>query len=127
MSRVEQWEKTLAFWYRRVLPHFTGPEHVELDHVGIVRTASKWTRIGDVLIPDASNGDNRWGFCGVTSKGRRLACYYQTIRRKGGYQKAGGRVEVFEVPGEVGKDPLGPGVRAFVLDILRAGDLPAGR
>lgn len=130
LTRDEQWTRTVhlflghavRYWRRR-------RSDVRLndisDHIGVVAQASAFTRVGDIFFPTSPNGDDRWAFTGVSSKGRCLVRYYQTIRPR----KKGGRVQLFKLPDEVASlSPLDPAVRDFVmklLDSLRAGDVAA--
>ena len=119
----EQWDQTARLFVRTSnLYHPQGPYPYFLDYgVGIVRRACRWTRAGDVLIVEIPNGDDRWGFTGVTSKGRRLCGYYQTTDRK-----PGGRIKVVELPGELAHmPPTAPAVRQYIVDSLRAVNLAA--
>lgn len=89
---------------------------------------------GDVLVANYHANDVRQPVWGVSSRGYRLRCYWVDLFRRDDpadasagraptYHANRSRMRWMELPGElVGKHPIDPDVRSYVIETLRAGN-----
>jgi hypothetical protein len=97
------------------------------------RVSTRFFLGGDVFVATYHANDIRQPVWGVSSRGYHLRYYWSalfrsreratTARYNVAYETNRSRLRWVELPGElVGKHPIDPDVRSFVIETLRAGD-----
>ena len=146
LTPEEQWDLTAALAgklfepgeYALVnqLPGYPIYRERPLPGILLLCRAQRTTRFfltGDLFVATYHANDSRQPVWGVSSRGYHLRYYWTDLfrrwQRNAGtnpsltYESNRSRLQWVELPGElVGKHPIDPDVRSFVIETLRAGD-----
>jgi hypothetical protein len=146
LSPARQWDLTAALVAKEFEPDSYGlvnqqpgyPIYRERPLPGAIllcqaRTTTRLYLRGDLFVANYHANDIRQPMWGISSRGYHLCYYWVDLFRRGSNAPATGRsfqyhtnhssMEWMELPGElVGKHPIDPDVRSFVIETLRAGD-----
>jgi hypothetical protein len=145
LSPDRQWDLTAALVAREFEPDYYGlvnqrpsyPIYHERPLPGAIllcqaRTTTRLYLRGDLFVANYHANDIRQPVWGISSRGYHLRYYWVDLFRRA-REAAQGQPVVYdanrthmrwvELPGElVGKHPIDPDVRSYVIETLRAGD-----
>lgn len=146
LSPDRQWDLTAAFVAEEFEPDSYGlvnqrpgyPIYNERPLPGAIllcqaRTTTRLYLRGDIFVANYHANDIRQPVWGISSRGYHLRYYWVDLFRRQARGRAPGQPEAYhpnrahmrwlELPGElVGKHPIDPDVRSYVIETLRAGD-----
>jgi len=150
LSPARQWDLTAALAAKEFEPDSYGlvnqrpgyPIYNERPLPGAIflcqaHTTTRLYLRGDVFVANYHANDIRQPVWGISSRGYHLRYYWVDLFRRRSRGKAAGgsvvyetnrsRMRWVELPGElVGKHPIDPDVRSFVIETLRAGGSAGG-
>lgn len=104
---IAQWDRTAHLCRRFPLGGFYRVARIKIRH--------RLFRVGDFVMFEFNNGQaDRFPVFAVSSKGYRVKNYWMRVC---------GCMEILELPVQlIGRSPIDPAPRDWILDILRAGD-----